>query len=148
MASIAARKGGRNRRFASEINVVPYIDVMLVLLVIFMVTAPLVPPGTIDLPRAGRSNVKPDAYVEVQVRADSTLQVRTVNAGETQWVTVARRELGPALARLRAGQDLPVMISGDGKVPYETVIGVLNDVKDQDVSRVGLMVKPLGAPSR
>jgi biopolymer transport protein TolR len=148
MASIAARKGGRGRRLASEINVVPYIDVMLVLLVIFMVTAPLVPPGTIDLPRAGRSNVKPDAYVEVQVRADSTLQVRTVNAGESQWATVTRRDLGPTLARLRGSQDVPVMISGDAKVPYEAVMGVLDEVKGQNVSRVGLMVKPLAAPSR
>lgn len=70
MATLSSR-GGRSgrRRPVSEINVVPYIDVMLVLLVIFMVTAPMLPPGVVDLPSAGRSNQRPDAYVEVTVTA-------------------------------------------------------------------------------
>ncbi len=64
-------RGGRGRRMVNEINVVPYIDVMLVLLVIFMVTAPLVPPGQIDLPRAGKSNTRPDASMSKSRSAET-----------------------------------------------------------------------------
>jgi len=127
----------------SDINVVPYIDVMLVLLVIFMVTAPLVPPGQIDLPRAGKSNVRPDAYVEVQVAAGGNLTLRTVNAGDTQTRTVTRRELADTLKALRGANDLPVMISADKAVRYEAVMDVMNELQKQNVSKVGLAVTPV-----
>ena len=142
MAGPTPRRGGRGRRMVSDINVVPYIDVMLVLLVIFMVTAPLVPPGQIDLPRAGKSNVRPDAYVEVQVAAGGNLTLRTVNAGDTQARTVARRELADTLKALRGANDLPVMISADKAVRYEAVMDVMNELQKQNVSKVGLAVTP------
>ena len=142
MPSLASRGGRRSRRMVSEINVVPYIDVMLVLLVIFMVTAPLVAPGVIDLPRAGKSNTKPDAYVEVQVKADGELRVRTVNAGDAQERRIARRELAGALKELRGNADWPVVIAGDKQVRYEAVIDVMDELQKQNVARVGLMVKP------
>ena len=132
----------RHRKAINQINVVPYIDVMLVLLVIFMVTAPLVPPGQIDLPRAGKSNVRPDAYVEVQVAAGGNLTLRTVNAGDTQTRTVTRRELADTLKALRGTNDLPVMISADKAVRYEAVMDVMNELQKQNVSKVGLAVTP------
>jgi biopolymer transport protein TolR len=143
MAGPTPRRGGRGRRMVSDINVVPYIDVMLVLLVIFMVTAPLVPPGQIDLPRAGKSNVRPDAYVEVQVAAGGNLTLRTVNAGDTQTRTVTRRELADTLKALRGANDLPVMISADKAVRYEAVMDVMNELQKQNVSKVGLAVTPV-----
>jgi biopolymer transport protein TolR len=126
----------------SEINVVPYIDVMLVLLVIFMVTAPLVTPGEIELPRAGRSNTRPDAYVEVQIRANGDLRLRTVNSGASSERTVARTELGAAIGQLTGGAQQPVMISADKSVRYETVMSVMNELQQQNIARVGLMVTP------
>jgi biopolymer transport protein TolR len=142
MPGISSRRSGRGRRMVSEINVVPYIDVMLVLLVIFMVTAPLVSPGVIDLPRAGKSNTKPDAYIEVQVRQNGELRLRTVNAGDAQERRIGRRDLASNLKELRAGSDLPVVISGEKQVRYESVIDVMDELQKQNVARVGLMVKP------
>ena len=136
------RGGGRSRRMMNEINVVPYIDVMLVLLVIFMVTAPLMPPGVIDLPRAGKSNTRPDAYVEVQVRAGGDLRLRSVNAGDSQERRVGRKELVPTLRTLRGDADMPVVISAERSVRYEVVVDVMDKLHRQNVNRVALMVKP------
>ena len=143
MPSVSAR-GGRSgrRRPVSEINVVPYIDVMLVLLVIFMVTAPMLPPGVIDLPSAGRSNNRPEAYVEVTVTASGELRVRSRNRGESTESTVTRRELVDAIRA--AGTDLPVVISGDRQVRYESVVEVMSELQKANIARVALMVKPAG----
>ena len=143
MAALNPRRSGRGKRLMSDINVVPYIDVMLVLLVIFMVTAPLVPPGQIDLPRAGKSNTKADAYIEVQVRPNGDLRLRSVNSGDSQERRITRKELAGALQDLRGqAADLPVVISGDKAVRYEAVIDVMDELQKQNVARVGLMVKP------
>ena len=85
----------------NEINVVPYIDVMLVLLVIFMVTAPMLPPGAIDLHSAGRSSERPDRYIEVQVRADGELRVRGVNTGDPSERRIGRGDLRGAIEQIR-----------------------------------------------
>ena len=142
----ASPRGGRSgrRRPVSEINVVPYIDVMLVLLVIFMVTAPMLPPGVVDLPSAGRSNQRPDAYVEVTVTASGELRVRSRNRGESTEMTVGRRELADAI-RSVGGTDLPVVISGDRQVRYESVIEVMSELQKMNISRVALMVRPAGS---
>jgi len=128
----------------NDINVVPYIDVMLVLLVIFMVTAPLVPPGAIDLPRAGRSTAKTDKYIEVQVFADGTMRLRTGNTGDPSERRVARADLEGSVRALLAehGDAMPVVISGDRAVRYERVIEVLGDLQKMNIARVALMVKP------
>jgi len=135
---------GRARRLVNDINVVPYIDVMLVLLVIFMVTSPLLPPGVIDLPRAGASNQRPDAYVELQVRASGELRLRSVNAADSQERRVARRELAAALRQVRGDAELPVVISGDRAVRYEAIVEVMDELRRLGVARVALMVKPPG----
>jgi biopolymer transport protein TolR len=146
MPSVGTRSNGsgRSRRLVNDINVVPYIDVMLVLLVIFMVTAPLLPPGVIDLPRAGKSNTRPDAYIEVQVRASGELRLRSFNNTDSQERRVARKELASALQQLRGDADVPVVISGDKNVRYEAIVEVMDELYRLDVKRVALMVKPAG----
>jgi biopolymer transport protein TolR len=146
MPSIGQRSNGsgRSRRLVNDINVVPYIDVMLVLLVIFMVTAPMMPPGVIDLPRAGKSNTRPDAYIELEVRASGELRLKSVNNADSQERRVARRELPDALQQLRAGSDIPVVVSGDKSVRYETIVEVMDELYRLNVPRVALMVKPSG----
>lgn len=140
-----SRSGGRGRRLVNEINVVPYIDVMLVLLVIFMVTAPLLPPGAIDLPSAGRSNTRPDRYIEVQVRADGGLRVRGVNTGDPSERRIVRGDLPGAIEQLRGeDSDMAVLISGDRSVRYEAIIEVMNELQKLNIRRIALMVKPAG----
>ncbi|MFP5460729.1 MAG: biopolymer transporter ExbD [Gammaproteobacteria bacterium] len=136
-------RSGRSRRMVNEINVVPYIDVMLVLLVIFMVTAPMLPPGSVDLPTAGRSNTRTDAYIEVQVREGGELRVRTVNTGESQSMEIRRGELAATVEAMRASPEMPVAISADKSLPYETVMDVLGELQRMNV-RTALMVKPAG----
>ena len=144
MPSVSPRSRSGRRRAVSEINVVPYIDVMLVLLVIFMVTAPMLPPGSIDLPSAGRSSRAPDAYIEVQVRANGELRVRGVNAGDPTERTVRKRDLPSTISQMRGGaESMPVVISGDKTVRYESVVEVLDELQRMGV-RTALMVKPAG----
>jgi biopolymer transport protein TolR len=143
MPALASRSRGRGRRLVNDINVVPYIDVMLVLLVIFMVTAPLVPPGAIDLPKAGRSASRSDKFIEVQIHADGTMRVRTGNTGDPTERRIARTELESAVRQIAGehGGELPVVISGDRAVRYERVIEVLGDLQKMNIGRIALMVK-------
>ncbi|MCD6680040.1 MAG: biopolymer transporter ExbD [Burkholderiaceae bacterium] len=143
MPSPGPRGRGRGRRMVNEINVVPYIDVMLVLLVIFMVTAPMLPPGAIDLPSAGRSSERPDQYIEVQVRADGELRVRGVNTGDPSERRVGRGDLRGAIEQIRgdAGQ-MAVVISGDRAVKYEAVVDVMSELRRMNIERIALLVKP------
>ncbi|TAK45995.1 MAG: protein TolR [Betaproteobacteria bacterium] len=128
-----------------EINVVPYVDVMLVLLVIFMVTAPLVTPGVIDLPSVSKASNAPTAPVEVTIHEDRTITLRTRDAkgaaGEKRTVTLA--QLAARIRELQAkNPDQPVLIAGDKRVRYEAVLGVMDELQKQQVKRVGLLVKP------
>jgi biopolymer transport protein TolR len=133
----------RPRRAKADINVVPYIDVMLVLLVIFMVTAPMMPPGVIDLPSTGRSNTRPDAYVEVVVTAGGEMRVRSRNSGESLERAAGLQDLRDAINAV-GGDKLPVVISGDRQVRYEAIIEVMDQLQKMNVGRVGLMVRPAG----
>lgn len=135
MARLHSKRGPMH-----EINIVPYVDVMLVLLVIFMVTAPLVTPGVIELPsvdKAGRPKVVP---LEVVITEDQKLLVRERDAAgrilaERQ---VARGELAKAVKDPKA----PVLVAGDKNVRYEAVLNVMDDLRKLGVERVGLQVKP------
>ncbi|MEN9544680.1 MAG: protein TolR, partial [Pseudomonadota bacterium] len=110
MASIAPRAGSR-RRVINEINMVPFIDVMLVLLIIFMVSAPLITTGTIDLPSVGGAKRAPDKVIEVSVAEDGVLKLR-VDGGEAQPVRLA--DLASTVNRLQGGsKDAPVVIAAD-----------------------------------
>jgi biopolymer transport protein TolR len=132
----------RPRRAMSEINVVPYIDVMLVLLIIFMVAAPLINPGQIDLPRAAQALAPAVAPLEVRVRANGDIAVvdRTRSADELR---VNRAQL---LAVVREAQKVhpeqAVVIAGDRNVRYEEVLNILDLLQKSQVKRVGLLARP------
>ena len=126
----------------NEINVVPYIDVMLVLLVIFMVTAPLMNPGQIELPEVGKTSAPPVQPMEVSIRQDQSLWLRDRSRGGAE-VRVDRKEL---LARIKEKQqknaDQPVVISADKDVRYEKVLDVMDMLQQNQVKKVGLLAKP------
>ncbi len=134
----------RQRRLMNQINVVPYIDVMLVLLVIFMVTAPMIQSGSVALPSVGKSATPPVAPLEVIVRADASLALndRSKGAGEE---AVSRSDLA---ARLREAQaknpQQAVLIAGDKNVKYEAVLNVMDELQRQQVAKIGLLVQPSG----
>jgi len=137
----------RTRKLMNQINVVPYVDVMLVLLVIFMVTAPLMTPGVIDLPSVGKSAQPPAAPLEVVIRADTTLLLRERVGGEKgdgkmQERQISNAELVSALREKQArNPEQPVVISADKSVRYEAVLKVMDELQKNSVRRGGLMVK-------
>ncbi|GAA4340680.1 protein TolR [Pigmentiphaga soli] len=145
MPSMRSR-GRSGRRSMNEINVVPYIDVMLVLLVIFMVTAPMVSPGVIDLPRVGKASQVPVKPLEVVLAADGSVSVRDRQRGESQPRKIARGELARiARERQEAQPGQPVVISADRKAEYESVLKVMDELQREGVSRVGLLVRQQGS---
>ena len=134
----------RARKSMNQINVVPYIDVMLVLLVIFMVTAPLVSPGEIELPSVGSKLTVPAAPLEVTLRSDQSLWLADKQAA-TAPLKVTRDEL---VQRIRAKQaslpDQPVVIAADKSARYEDVLGVLDLLQRNGARKVGLLARPPG----
>ena len=129
----------------AEINVVPYVDVTLVLLVIFMVTAPLVTPGVVDLPSVGKSSAAPVAPIEVVVREDQSLLLRVPEpkGASRSERRLAKGELAGAIRELQSkNPEQPVVIAADKAVRYESVLNVTDELQKQSVKRVGLMVKP------
>src|SRR5690554_1173052 len=134
--------GGRTRRLKNEINVVPYIDVMLVLLVIFMVTAPMITPGIIELPSVGRASDVPVKPIEVQVDEGGAISVRLRDSGQ-ELQPVAEESLVSHVQSLLTA-DTPVVISADGRVPYETVMKIMDQLRSNGVTRLGLLVDQHG----
>jgi len=132
----------RQRRAMAEINVVPYIDVMLVLLIIFMVAAPLINPGQIDLPQAAQKLDPAVAPLEVRVRenGDMTLVDRTKGGLERNVDRAALLDYVRTSQASSPGQ--AVVIAGDRKVRYEEVLKVLDLLQQGQVKRVGLLAKP------
>src|SRR3546814_13450533 len=113
----AVRSHGRaGRRMKADINVVPYIDVMLVLLVIFMVTAPLITPGLINLPSVGQASEVPATPLEVQISEDGQVALRMREAGATPQ-DIARDQLVDQV-RQPITAETPVVIAADGKGPW------------------------------
>ena len=128
-------------RLMNEINVVPYIDVMLVLLVIFMVTAPLMNPGQIDLPSVAKSLAPPLAPLEVIIKKDTTLALRDHANGGIE-SRVSRDELIAILkARQEKQAEQAVVISADKNVRYEEVINVMDVLQQQHIQKVGLLTQ-------
>jgi len=132
----------RARKSINQINVVPYIDVMLVLLIIFMVTAPLINPGTIDLPSVGKAlSQPPSPPLEITVRLDRSLWLRDLSGAEPTR-KVSREDL---IARIREKQrlapDQGVVIAADKAVRYEEVIGVIDLLQQNRIGKVGLLAR-------
>ena len=128
----------------NEINVVPYVDVMLVLLVIFMVTAPLITPSVIELPSVGKASQPRVVPVEVFVKADQGLVVRTRDASGRilDERNVSRGELAKVLKSARAkNEDLSVLVGGDKNARYEAVLQVMDELRKQGIQKVGLQVR-------
>ncbi|MBK6355232.1 MAG: protein TolR [Betaproteobacteria bacterium] len=125
----------RQRRLKSEINVVPYIDVMLVLLVIFMVATPMMTTGSVDLPASGTAPQKPDKYVKVQIKDDGSLSLFSIKGDETKLKGI--KELKAELAKA-ADQNTPILIAGAKDTQYKNVIEVLDEAKRAGFQRVGL----------
>jgi biopolymer transport protein TolR len=133
----------RQRRQMNEINVVPYIDVMLVLLVIFMVTAPMVQTGSVNLPSVGKSSAPPVAPLEVIIHADQSVSLKDrskTNGGDDE----VRLERGELAAKLRVAQqrnpDQGVLIAADKSVRYEAVLNVMDELQKQQIAKIGLLV--------
>lgn len=132
----------RHRRAMHQINVVPYIDVMLVLLIIFMVTAPFINPSQIELPSVGKSSLAPVQPLEIMIRADGSLLLRDRELTE-DGIAVSETELKKAVAaRQKRLPNQPVVISADKTVRYDAVMRVMDAMQRLGVARVGLMVKP------
>jgi len=132
----------RSRKSINQINVVPYIDVMLVLLVIFMVTAPLINPGEIELPSVGSKLTVPIQPLKVTLNTDGTLSLQDQQTGG-QPTRVSRDEL---VARIRTKQaraaDQPVVIEAGKNARYQEVLDVLDLLQRNDVKKVGLLARP------
>jgi biopolymer transport protein TolR len=132
----------RTRKPINQINVVPYIDVMLVLLVIFMVTAPLVAPGEIQLPSVGSKLTPAINALRIHVNPDKSILLIDESAStRTQVKTTLDSFVGQVLA-IQAGREQPVVIEADRSLRYEDVIGVLDRLQQGGVRRVGLLARP------
>src|SRR4029077_9305718 len=156
MAALRRKRGPMH-----EINVVPYIDVMLVLLVIFMVTAPLITPSVIDLPTVGKASAPRVVPLEVYVRADQGLVVRKRdgNGRIIDEANVSRADLAKVLKSARganedlsvlvggdksargANEDLSVLVGGDKNARYESVLQVMDELRKQGIQKIGLQVR-------
>ena len=129
---------GRGRRTMNEINMVPFIDVMLVLLIIFMVTAPLITPSVINLPTVGKAPQQPDQVLQVLVNKDETIELKIKDKAQPANL----QNLAATIKQLQAGApNTAVVISADKAVKYEAVVKVMDTLQRAGISKVGLSVK-------
>ncbi len=141
MAGVRPR--GRGRRTMNEINMVPFIDVMLVLLIISMVTAPLITPSMIDLPSVGKAARQPDQIIQVVLTKTEALEVKV----KEQTSTVQLKDLAATVKQAQGAKDSvaaassAVVISADKNVKYESVVKVMDTLQRAGIQRVGLSVQ-------
>ena len=132
----------RQARPLSQINVVPYIDVVLVLLVIFMVTAPMITPGVIDLPSVGHVNNAPTQPMEVQIAAGGKISVIDHNISGSP-LAVSRDELAAFVKNKQQNKpDQPVIITADKEIKYDLVLQTMDLLQRKGVENVGLLAVP------
>ncbi|MES2580477.1 MAG: ExbD/TolR family protein [Pseudomonadota bacterium] len=124
----------RKRRMMNQINVVPYIDVTLVLLVIFMVTAPMTNPGVVDLPKVGQALKQTGAPIVVTIKKDGMAEI--------EGKKLQRDELLFEIKKQLESKDRPVVVAADEKTQYGKVIEVMDLLKQAKVDKVGLLFKP------
>jgi len=138
MPAISSR--GRGRRTISEPNMVPFIDVMLVLLIIFMVTAPLISPSVVDLPSVGSAAKQPDVVIQIIVGKDNLLEIK----GQGAAGAVKMENLANAVRKAQAAHPpntTAVVISADKSVQYERVVKVMDTLQRAGIARIGLSVQ-------
>jgi biopolymer transport protein TolR len=139
----AINSRGRGRRTISEINMVPFIDVMLVLLIIFMVTAPLITPSMIDLPSVGKASRQPDQIIQIVIGKGDAIELKI----KDQTTALALADLARAVKRAQGAKDSvaaassAVVISADRNVKYESVVKVMDTLQRAGIQRVGLSVQ-------
>ena len=136
MPAVSSR--GRGRRTIAEINMVPFIDVMLVLLIIFMVTAPMITPSVVDLPSVGKAAKQPDKVIQIVLQNDERLAL--VRAGTTDSATLTS-VAASVKGLVGDGDNTAVVISADRTVKYETVVKVMDSLQRAGIARVGLSVQ-------
>ena len=149
---------GRGRRTISEINMVPFIDVMLVLLIIFMVTAPLITPSMIALPKVGKASGQPQSPIQIMIGKDEAIQIRLKKDALPSTLPSTLANIATDIVKLEprvrgavsgvAGvvgatgeQAVPVVISADKSIKYETVVQVMDKLQKAGVVRIGLSVQ-------
>ncbi len=136
MPSLVSR--GRGRRTINEINMVPFIDVMLVLLIIFMVTAPLIAPSVIDLPSVGKAARQPDQVIQIVIGRDELFEMKA----QEKTTSLRLKDIAGAVKKAQSGvPNSAVVISADKNIRYETVVKVMDTLQRAGVQRVGLSVQ-------
>ncbi|MGA7950500.1 MAG: ExbD/TolR family protein [Thiobacillaceae bacterium] len=132
----------RVRKQIAQINVVPLIDVMLVLLVVFMITAPFINPGQVELPSVGKTASAPNLPIEVTLKEDGGLSVKD-RGGNNLEQSISQAELGAMVKGIqRRRPDTPVVIAADKNVRYEAVMNLMTALQQAQVARIGLLAKP------
>ena len=130
----------KRERVISEINVVPYIDVMLVLLVIFMVTAPLITTGILNLPEVSRTAPKKENVVTVEITQNKSMKIKSPN--DKLITVVTPSTLLENIERIQSTHgESAVVISAEKNVPYDRVLEAIETLHSGGVTRVGLLVK-------
>jgi biopolymer transport protein TolR len=142
----------RRRKLMGEINVVPYIDVMLVLLVIFMITAPLLKEGVkVDLPDAGAKPIDPEFLAKHEPL------IVTIDARGRLYINFGQNPESPAseatvsartTALLRRDPQTPVLVKADTTVPYGTLVRAMVLLQHAGASKVGFLTDPIKPPAR
>ncbi len=132
----------RQRKLMNQINVVPYIDVMLVLLIIFMITAPLINPGQIELPQVGQALKPPVAPLEISIKEDKRLMLHDRETSR-QPREISRDDLVQAVKeKQEKNPEQAVVIAADKNVRYEEVLNVMDILQQNQVRKIGLLAKP------
>ena len=136
MPSLVSR--GRGRRTINEINMVPFIDVMLVLLIIFMVTAPLIAPSMIQLPSVGKAAKQPDQVIQIVIGKDESLEMKIKDKS----TSLGLKDIAGAVKQAQSSaSNSAVVISADKNIKYESVVKVMDTLQRAGVQRVGLSVQ-------
>ena len=136
MAAMVSR--GRGRRTINEINMVPFIDVMLVLLIIFMVTAPLITPSVINLPSVGKAAKQPDQVIQIVIGKDESIEMKV----KEKTSSLALKDIANAVKAAQNGEpNSAVVISADKNIKYETVVKVMDTLQRAGAQRIGLSVQ-------
>ena len=138
MDGLRSSRRSSRRRLMADINVVPYIDVMLVLVVILMVAAPFVNPSLVNLPSVKKAEKAPDTIIEVIVHPTGAMSIRKGK----DLLAVDMPGLIAAVKNTQAGaQEVPVVIAADKVVQYEQVVNVMKKLQEAQIQRVGLSLK-------
>ncbi|HSB31650.1 MAG TPA: protein TolR [Candidatus Sulfobium mesophilum] len=127
-------KTNRDRNVLSEINVTPFVDVMLVLLVIFMVTAPLLQQGVdVNLPKAKGKELPPEERISLVIKRD-----RTIYMNDTPITISQMRQKLEAISKLNPN----IFLKADKDVPYGLVVEVMGEIKEAGIEKLGMITEP------